>query len=889
MRRNRFRRQLAVVAATPLALGGLAVAAGSGAATVGAAQAPPSCGAPAPGAVPASARDACAAWERYVETPKEENVLPSAVQSVVGEVSDPSALVTGRGVTTLTYRAGESEPAIVLDYGEDVGGIPEFSVAAESGSPTLQVGYSEGLPYMSPTGDYGGPGLGHIANPRRDDTFVVSKPGVVTSGLIQGGERYEELVLTTPGTLTLSGAWIHFTALRATASQYKGWFLSSSNELNRLWYQGAYTVQLDSVPAHTAEPEWSVSDGSLLADGGNIAVLKAGSNWTNYTTTFDTEILDYQAGWVVRSTSDASEAYLFILDDSTDSQGTPNALQELVYDNGHYQEIATVPLSTPVLAGSWQQVQTTVSGSTVSVSLNGQPIASFTAGGSSAIPVLSTGTVGFREYEGDGEQARFKDLTVVDGTSTLFSNPLSEPSALSLFAGQAVESPDPLPLILDGAKRDRVVWAGDLGVEGPTVFYSTDASRYVKGSLELLDSYQTAAGELGTNINPTSPIGTFPETDSPYSTVYSLDELNNVALYYLYTGDKSFLEAQWPAVQRELAYAKSLTDSAGLLVTNGSDGRDWDYYDGAKVGVVAAYNVIYYEALVNAASMARALGQTSTEAGYQSQAAALRSAINANLYDPTTGLYDVSTTKVGTFAQDANSLAVLYGVAPTGDAAHIIETLRADLPETPYGPEPFSASTGYSTDVSPFVTNEEVQALFTEGRASQAVSLLKTLWGYMDRPGLYYTGADWEALTPNGTPAFGDFTSLAHGWASGPTSDLSAFVLGVRPTGAGYRTWVIDPHPGTLSWAEGSVPTPSGSIDVSWRAERGGGFVLAATTPAGERGSIEVSIPAGGTALLQGRTVTGGNVLVRVGPEPQARSVSLPVPASGTFHVTVAR
>jgi alpha-L-rhamnosidase len=871
---SRFRRHLGVAAVLPLLV--VSVSAES--------TSTPAAPARDPGQVPGGAQQ----WERYVETPAQENVRPVRSQAVEGQVENPDALVTGRGVTTLVYRPGEAEPAIVLDYGKDVGGIPEFQVSSVSGTPTLQAGYSEGLPYVSPEGDYGGPGLGHIADPSRSDTFVVSKPGLVTNGLIQGGERYEEVVLTTPGTLSISGAWIQFTALRATPAQYKGWFLSSSNELNRLWYQGAYTVQLDSVPANTGKPNWTVSDGSLLANGGNIAVLKSGSAWTNYSMTFRTEILDLQSGWVVRSTSNASEAYLFILDDSTDTQGPPNSVQELVYDNGAYQRIATAPVGETIAAGTWHDIGTTVSGATVTVSVDGKEVSSFTAGGSSGIPLLSAGTVGFREYEGDGEEARFADLAV-DGQdgAVLFSNTLSEPSALSFFSGQAVVSPDPLPLILDGAKRDRVVWAGDLGVEGPTVFYSTDARQYVKGSEELLNSYQTAQGELGTNINPSAPLGTFPENDSPYSTVYSLDELNNIAAYYLYTGDRSFLVAQWPAVERELGYVQGLTNSAGLLVTNGSNGRDWDYYDGAKTGVVTAYNVIYYEALVNAAKMARALGHATEAATYEGAATQLRSAINANLFDPSTGLYEVSTSKPGTFAQDANSLAVLYGVAPTNAATKIIETLRKSLVETPYGPEPFSASTGYSPDVSPFVTNEEVEALFARRESTQAVSLLETLWGYMDTPGLYYTGADWEALTPAGAPAFGSFTSLAHGWASGPTADLSAFVLGVRPTAAGYRAWSIDPHPGGLTWAEGQVPTPSGPINAEWRALPQGGFTVMARTPAGEHGVITVQVPAGGTATLTGRSVTGQSVRVRVGPERQASAVGLPVANGGSYRVIV--
>src|SRR4051794_17255419 len=65
---------------------------------------------------------------------------------------------------------------------------------------------------------------------------------------IQGGERFQPLTLTTPGTLTLSAVGIHVRHPNAGAGDYVGHFLSSDEELNRIWYQGAYTNDTDMVP-----------------------------------------------------------------------------------------------------------------------------------------------------------------------------------------------------------------------------------------------------------------------------------------------------------------------------------------------------------------------------------------------------------------------------------------------------------------------------------------------------------------------------------------------------------------------------------------------------------------------------------------------------------------
>ena len=193
---------------------------------------------------------------------------------------------------------------------------------------------------------------------------------------------------------------------------------------------------------------------------------------------------------------------------------------------------------------------------------------------------------------------------------------------------------------------------------------------------------------------------------------------------------------------------------------------------------------------------------------------------------------------------------MLDGVAPASVDAAILATLEEALPSTPYGPESFSTNAGYRAAVSPFVTNEEVQALFTNGDTASALGLLRTLWGYMDSPGPDDSGADWELVGADGTPGFGAETSLAHGWSSGATADLSAYVVGVLPSTAGFRTWSVKPHTGSLSWVEGDVPTPHGPIDVRWAQDpRSGRLALQVRAPAGTRGTISVPVPRSGAVV----------------------------------------
>lgn len=775
-------------------------------------------------------------WQRYVETPSSSKLCPQAISSTSGTVTGAQNLACGgSGSATLTMTSGGASPTIVLDYGQEVGGVPYFDVSAESGSPTLEAGYSEGLNYLSATGDGATPWA--EGDTSRADTYTVTGTGTITNAQVQGGERYEELTLTSPGTLTLSAAGITYIADR---SSYQGYFVSSSDELNKIWADSAYTAQIDSVPAGSLPGNWTIANGAMDAAGGDVGLLNQGATWTDYTDTFGVNIVSNQAGWVVRG-QDASDGYVFILNAHNDTAGTPDTLQELDLHGGTYTSVGSVTLPAQLAGGTWHTVSTTVSGTTITVSLDQHQIATLNSAsfpsGTTAYPA---GTIGFREYS--GEEADFRNLTVTSSSgATLYTSPLNAAWGLSDFAVPGVNSQ---PSILDGAKRDRAIWAGDMNVEGPSVYYSTDQTQYIKGALQLLGSYQLSSGFVTGDLPPQDALHTGANqsgTTGTYSASYSMYWVLGLGSYYQYTGDTAFAAKEWPVVQGELAWNASQLDASGLLVTNSSDGNDWDYYDGAKTGEVTEYNILYYKALLDGAALAAAAGQTAQATTYTQDAAALKAAINAHLFNSSTGLYDISNTQTTGVAQDANALAVLYGVAPAADDASILASLKTDLWTNQYGPLPFTSGTGYSQRVSPYAGGYELDARLATGDAADAEQLLTTEWGHMIAAGPDDTGTMWELINNDGTPGFGSFTSLSHGWASTPASALPEYVLGIQPVTPGYATWLVQPDPGDLTWAEGQAPTPHGAVQVSWAGESGARqFSMNVTAPSGTNGTIAV-------------------------------------------------
>jgi alpha-L-rhamnosidase len=283
-------------------------------------------------------------------------------------------------------------------------------------------------------------------------------------------------------------------------------------------------------------------------------------------------------------------------------------------------------------------------------------------------------------------------------------------------------------------------------------------------------------------------------------------------------------------------------------------GYDWDFYDGAKTGVVTAFNALYYRALRDVAYIEAGLGSTAKAAADNQTAGQVRDAINANLRNPATGTYYLSESDHSTVAQDANALAVLFGIAPAADVPGILTALKSLW--GPHGSEPFSGTT-YSNLISPFITAFEVEADYLAGDTADAEHLLHLTWDQMiDARNPFFTGGMWENIGPDGT-ATESRTSLAHGWASGPTPIMISYVLGVQPAAPGYQTFTVAPHFGSLRWAEGLVPTPYGRIFVRW-------------THGGHRFSLTVKVPPQATAFVE--LPDGHNVTVPGGPNGTERT-----------------
>jgi len=157
-------------------------------------------------------------------------------------------------------------PSVTLDFGQDVVGYPRLRLdGASANDPGLELAFSETTQYLTDVSDFTRSDNGDTITPGTDQVAVPATPETWTDshGCAHGtqvcddglhGFRYLKITLAAlasdapytanDGTVRISGVSLDFTAYLGTPSTYKGWFLSSDNQLNQYWYGASYTNEL---------------------------------------------------------------------------------------------------------------------------------------------------------------------------------------------------------------------------------------------------------------------------------------------------------------------------------------------------------------------------------------------------------------------------------------------------------------------------------------------------------------------------------------------------------------------------------------------------------------------------------------------------------------------
>ncbi|KAL5327625.1 hypothetical protein ACEPPN_005326 [Leptodophora sp. 'Broadleaf-Isolate-01'] len=382
-------------------------------------------------------------------------------------------------------------------------------------------------------------------------------------------------------------------------------------------------------------------------------------------------------------------------------------------------------------------------------------------------------------------------------------------------------------IYVDGSKRDRTVWPGDLAIAVPSILVSTGDWEGVANTLQVLYNDQTSAGELpfaGPGINIYG------------SDTYHMATLIGTYDYYLWTADQGWLNTIYPKYQRAMAFITGKIDGTGLLSVTGTN--DWGRV--SQGGHNTEANMLMYEVLTSGSQLATWAGDSASSTSWVKMAATLKTAVNKLNFDSAAGAFKDSDTDSSIHPQDGNALALLYSVPPSNLTLSIstaltknwisIGSLAPELPNNLVG----------------FGQSFEIKGHFAAHQPARALDLIRRAWGwYLNSPfGTastciegYLSDGSFGYRSQYGYANDYSYTSHAHGWSTGPTDALTSFVVGLTVTAPGGREWNLQPQFGDLSEAEGGFTTPLGRFTAKWELVKGG-YTLAWGAPVGTKGAV---------------------------------------------------
>ena len=759
-----------------------------------------------------------------VLTPKSDQVEPVTVVRTEGLVDAADALRIEDGKSCrLTFEKGGKKPVAVLDFGkQSLGGYAVITVAAKTGLPVIRLAYACHPDGLAETGDftretsarYLGPTLDLPvlpANVNRHECYTVPRTGRFIAPLIQGQTRYVRVQLDTEATSVDIDSVVMVNSEVYDRSPHDGYFLCSDERLNRLWYISTWTLQIASFPNHDG---WKTVDGWLLPrkleQAEDVGLGVAGDDWGDVTaeTLFELRSNPHHvsAAGVAFRAKDARNAYLAEV-------ALDGAFKLIRRADGKDTVISEKKLAAPLTDGQHYKLEVAARGPVLTTRLDGTVI------DETQDQSFATGRVGF--YASKEKWPLFDYIRVKDGQGKVV---LSDD-----FSGDLKQwrFPRTLPFVADGAKRDRLVWSGDLYWAERNVFYAFAKPIYLRDSLKMLAFNQTPEGYVQAAPYPERSVPPASGEYGPFPSDEFAAWLVPVAWdYLLYTDDVETLRGLYPAITRLLGYLRSHMGESGLFAQRAETSKHAGNLDLGDVRSRTYMNILLWGTFTDAARIAERLGRAEDAAANQKQADALKRAIDERLWDEPQGFFR-EALETPSFGFEANALALSMGLVSPAQALRIAPRLK-------------------------MVGHGKFQSLASRGKFAYGFSQ-SALQALFDHNWTKLLDDGWKGATTT-TECMGMNTS---GWGDESHPDtaiaahFSAYILGVRPVEPGYRRFTVQPQPvKSVTWAKGLVPTPHGSIAAGWELI-GNALKLTLTVPQGT--TADAAMPKSDRLLVNGQ------------------------------------
>lgn len=760
----------------------------------------------------------------HVLTPDSDRVAPACVVRQEGKVESVEALLAEDGRSCrLAYEKGGAKPVVVLDFGkQSVGGYAVFKVTAKTGVPVVRLSYACHPDGAGETGDftressarYMGPAVDLPVLPgniNRHELYSIPRTGEFIAPLIQGQARYVRVQLDSPDTSVDIDSVVMVNSGVYDRSPYDGYFLCSNEPLNRLWYISTWTLQIASFPNHDG---WKSVDGWVLPrkleQAADIGLSVAGAAWGDVTveTCFElrTNPHHVSAAAVAFRAQDARNAYMVEI--------ALNGVFKLIQRKGGIDKVLSEKkLSGPLTDGTRYNLKIETKGNHITTQLDGVVV------DETRDDAFLSGRVGF--YTPKEKWPLFDFIRVKDDKGRML---LEDDFAGDLSKWQFART---LSFVADGAKRDRLIWSGDLYFAQRNVYYASVKPIYVRDSLKMLAFNQTPEGYVQACPYPERSVPPVSGEYGPFASDEFAAWLVPVAWeHLLYTDDVATLKEIYPALRRLLGYLGDRIGPDGLFVQDRATSKHAGNLNSGDTRKRAYMNVLLWGVFSDAARIAERLGYTDDIAMSQKKAEVIKRALFERLWDEKAGCF-YEAVETPSFGTEANALALSMGLLSSGQAESVVPQMR----KIGHGKFQSLASRG----------------MLAYGFGQQGLkAIVEHNWLKLADPGWKGAATTTECMGM-GTRGWGDEshpdTAIAY--------HLSAYVLGVLPLEPGFSKFQVKPLPiNDVNWAKGLVPTPHGVIAAGWE-KTGTTLLLKLTVPSGTR--ADVVLPKGEGVLVNGK------------------------------------
>ncbi len=371
-------------------------------------------------------------------------------------------------------------------------------------------------------------------------------------------------------------------------------------------------------------------------------------------------------------------------------------------------------------------------------------------------------------------------------------------------------------LFFDCPYYEQAQYAGDTRIQALISLYVSGDDRLMKKAIR--DFYNSMIPEGLTRSR--YPVNT-PQVIPPYSLFW----ISMIHDYLWHRSDYMFTSNYLVSIQHILQWFENRIDQeTGMLGSL----EYWPFADwttgwpeiypelqsgvppGAAEGNSALITLQYVMTLDQAADIFNYFGLEALASSYLDQADKLIEAVWTHCWDPARGLF-ADTPEKRSYSQHTNSLAVITNAIPKADQPLLMETVLRDT-------QIVEASLYFRYYVN--------RAAISAGLGNKYMGLLEP----------------WEQMVNQGLTTFAEITdtretrSDCHAWSSSPLYEFLSTVAGIRPAEPGFRSVIIEPHPGTLKEISAGIPHERGVISLDLQFDNRGGVKGAVILPDGLSG-----------------------------------------------------